>query len=53
MDEVTLDASEYSQVEGGGAVEITLLRSGDLLDDVIVPFRAHSITGATNAATRM
>ena len=52
VDEVTLSSSEYSAIEGDVEVSITLMRSGDLYDDIIIPFRAHAITGATNAATR-
>ena len=52
MDTVTLDGSGYSGNEGSEVVTITVTRSGDLLDNITVPFRAHAIPDATNAAIR-
>ena len=50
MDTVTLNASGYSEEEGSEVVTITVTRSGDLLDNITVPFRAQNISDATNAA---
>ena len=47
---VTLSRSEYSVEEGSGEVVITLDRSGDLLDGIIVLFVAGEIPGATSPA---
>ena len=52
MDTVTLDESGYSVIEGSEVVTITLTRSGDLLNDITIPFRAHAIPDANNAAIR-
>ena len=52
VDEVTLSAAEYSAIEGDPTVDITLLRSGELLDDILVPFRTF-VFDFENAAIRM
>ena len=50
MDEVTIARSEYSVEEGSGVVNITLNRTGDLLDDITIPVRTQAIPDAANAA---
>ena len=52
VDTVTLNRLGYSGNEGSEVVTITVTRSGDLLDNTTVPFRAHAIPDATNAAIR-
>ena len=52
MDEVTIARSEYSVEEGSGVVNITLNRTGDLLDDITIPVQTQAIPDAANAAIR-
>ena len=52
VDEVTIAKSEYSVEEGSGVVNITLDRTGDLLDNITIPVRTQAIPDATNAAIR-
>lgn len=52
VDMVTIDASEYRVHEASEVVNITLSRTGDLLDDIIIPFRAHHIPDMANSAIR-
>ena len=52
MDTVTLNRLGCSEYEGSEVVTITVTRSGDLLDNITVPFRAHAIPDAANAAIR-
>ena len=42
VDEVTIARSEYSVEEGSGVVNITLNRTGDLLDDITIPVRTQA-----------
>ena len=50
VDSVSLSQSQYTVTEGSNVVNITLMRSGDLLDDTSIPFRTKAITSAVNAA---
>ena len=52
VDTVTLDESGYSGKEGNEVVTITVTRSGDLLNDITIPFRARAVPDAVNAAIR-
>ena len=52
MDTVTIAATEYSVPEGSGQANITLVRTGDMLDDIMIPFRAHALPDAANPAIR-
>ena len=46
VDTVTLARSEYSVEEGSGVLNITLNRTGDLLDDITIPVRTQAMPAA-------
>ena len=52
VDTVTLNGLGYSGNKANEVVTITVTRSGDLLDNITVPFRAQAIPDAANAAIR-
>ena len=52
MDYVTINSSEYRVQESSERVSIVLSRRGDMLNDLVVPFRAHTLSGVDNPALR-
>ena len=52
VDRVTIDALEYIVPEGHEEANIMLTRMGNMSGDIIIPFRAHAISDATNPAIR-